>query len=151
MRIAVLADIHGNLRAVLAELDADPVAAIVVAGDQVAGPFARATLDLLDGRAEPVRFISGNGEREALAADPEAVLGPGASGTAVWAARDLGQRRAALRDWPIRLSLDGVCFCHGSPRRDDEIITRATPDDAIAVMIAATNEPLVVGGHTTSR
>lgn len=151
MRIAVLADIHGNLpalRAVLAELDADPVAAIVVAGDQVAGPFARTTLDLLDGRSEPVRFISGNGEREALAADSEAALDPGASGTAVWAARDLGQRRAALRDWPIRLSLDGVCFCHGSPRRDDEIITRATPDDAIAVMIAATNEPLVVGGHT---
>jgi len=151
VRIAVLADIHGNLpalRAVLAELDADPVAAIVVAGDQVAGPFARATLDLLDSRTETVRFISGNGEREALAADPEAVPGGGASGTAVWAARDLGERRPALRDWPIRLSLDGVCFCHGSPRRDDEIITRATPDPVIAEMLADTDERLVVGGHT---
>jgi len=151
VRIAVLADIHGNLpalRAVLAELDAAPVAAIVVAGDQVAGPFARATLEMLDSRAEPVRFISGNGEREALAADPEAASGGDASGTAVWAARDLGERRAALRDWPIRLSLDGVCFCHGSPRRDDEIITRATPEAAIAEMLAATDERLVVGGHT---
>lgn len=151
MRIAVLADIHGNLpalRAVLVELEAEPVAAIVVAGDQVAGPFARATLEMLDNRAEPVRFISGNGEREALAADPEAAPGGDASGTAVWAARDLGERRAVLRDWPIRLSHDGVCFCHGSPRRDDEIITRATPEAVIAQMLAATHERLVVGGHT---
>ncbi|MEO8969667.1 MAG: metallophosphoesterase family protein [Solirubrobacteraceae bacterium] len=151
MRIAVLADIHGNLpalRAVLAELDADPVAAIVVAGDQVAGPFARATLEVLDSRAEPVHYISGNGEREAVAADPDAPPGGDASGTAIWAARDLGERRTALRGWPIRLSFDGVCFCHGSPRRDDEIVTRATPDAVIAEMLADTDERLVAGGHT---
>jgi predicted phosphodiesterase len=40
VRIAVLADIHGNLpalRAVLVEIDRDPVDAIVVAGDAVGG------------------------------------------------------------------------------------------------------------------
>jgi predicted phosphodiesterase len=151
VRIAVLADIHGNLpalRAVLAELDANPVDAIVAAGDQLAGPFARATLDLLEGRPERVRFLSGNGERETLAADPTDALGPAGLSTAAWAARDLGERRKAIRDWPIRLSLDGVCFCHGSPRRDDEVITRATPDAVIAEMLAGTTESLVVGGHT---
>lgn len=151
VRIAVLADIHGNLpalRAVLAELDRDPVHVIVVAGDQVAGPFASATLDLLDDRPERVQFLSGNGEREALAVNPEVPPGVDAPSTAEWAARDLGERRTAMQDWPIRLSLDDVCFCHGSPRRDDEIITRATPAAVIAEMLADTTESLVVGGHT---
>lgn len=43
MRIAVLADVHGNLpalRAVLRDIDADPVDAIVVGGDVVGGPLA---------------------------------------------------------------------------------------------------------------
>jgi len=47
MRIAVLADIHGNLpalRAVLRELDAERHDAIVVAGDVVAGPLVRQPL-----------------------------------------------------------------------------------------------------------
>lgn len=154
MRIAVLADIHGNLpalRAVLAELDAEPVDAIVVAGDQVAGPCARATLETLTARPEPMSLISGNGEREALAAADQ--TGPtddggGAGATARWAARDLGDQRDELRGWPIAVCIDGVCFCHGSPRRDDEIITRATPDEVIAEILAAIAEPLVVGGHT---
>ena len=41
MRIAVVADIHGNLpalRAVLADIDREAVDAIVVGGDVVAGP-----------------------------------------------------------------------------------------------------------------
>lgn len=156
MRIAVLADIHGNLpalRAVLAELDAEPFDAIVVAGDQVAGPCARATLEALAARPEPVSLISGNGEREALAAadqtDPSAPAGDGggAGATARWAARDLGDQRE-LREWPISVCINGVCFCHGSPRRDDEIITRATADEVIAEILGATAEPLVVGGHT---
>ncbi|MBV9805505.1 MAG: metallophosphoesterase family protein, partial [Solirubrobacterales bacterium] len=51
MRIAVLADIHANapaLRAVLAEIDRDPVEAIVVGGDVLGGPLVEATFKLLD-------------------------------------------------------------------------------------------------------
>jgi hypothetical protein len=44
--------------------------------------------------------------------------------------------------------LDEVLFCHGSPRRDDEILTRATPDDAMLTALAGTDQALVVGGHT---
>ena len=69
MRIAVLADIHGNLpalRAVLAEIDQDPVDAIVVAGDVVGGPLVRETLELLGARRQPTRCI-GRLEREAVA------------------------------------------------------------------------------------
>jgi predicted phosphodiesterase len=108
MRIAVLADIHGNLpalRAVLAELDREPVDAIVVAGDVAAGPMVREALELSAARAE-------------------------------------------LASWPISLVLDGVCFCHGSPRRDDENLTLVTPVETIAEALSDTTERLVVGGHT---
>jgi predicted phosphodiesterase len=70
VRIAVLADIHGNLpalRAVLLDLDREPVDAIVVAGDVVGGPLARETLDLLAARPEEMRWVAGNCEREAVA------------------------------------------------------------------------------------
>src|SRR5579875_2605211 len=72
MRIAVLADIHGNLpalRAVLAEIDAEsPVNAIVVAGDIVGGALPRESLELVGARPERVVWISGNSERETVAA-----------------------------------------------------------------------------------
>jgi hypothetical protein len=41
-----------------------------------------------------------------------------------------------------------VCFCHGSPGRDDEIITRITPDPVLRESLTGVAESLVVGGHT---
>ena len=67
MRIAVLADIHGNLpalRSVLGEMDREPIDAIVVPGDVVGGPMVAEVLELIDGRREPAHWVSGNGERE---------------------------------------------------------------------------------------
>jgi putative phosphoesterase len=153
VRIAVLADIHGNLpalREVLAEFDRDPVDAIVVAGDVVGGPLVAEVLETLSARSEPVHWIRGNCEREAVAAydgaprtdDPVAV-------SAAWSAQALtGSWRDELAAWPIVLSLDGVCFCHGSPRSDDEILTRATPDEVLAEALGQSADALVVGGHT---
>ena len=49
------------------------------------------------------------------------------------------------------LDVDGlgaVRFCHGSPRRDDESITSATPDERLAPMLEGVAEPTVVCGHT---
>ncbi len=153
MRIAVLADIHGNLpalRAVLAELDRDPVDAIVIAGDVVGGPLVRGALELLEARREPTHWIRGNSEREAVAAYDQESLADDATGrAAAWSAQALDRRwRDELASWPISLRLDGVCFCHGSPRRDDEILTRATPDDILLDALAGVTDPLVIGGHT---
>ena len=50
MRVAAIADIHGNapaLRAVLAEMEALNVDALVVCGDIVAGPLPVETIDVL--------------------------------------------------------------------------------------------------------
>jgi putative phosphoesterase len=153
VRIAVLADIHGNLpalRAVLDELDREPVDAIVVAGDVVGGPLVRETLELLAARREPTRWVRGNCEREAVAVyDGAPVSADPAGRAAAWSAQALDSRwRDELAAWPISLGLDDVRFCHGSPRRDDEILTRATPDDVLTEALADVAEPLIVGGHT---
>jgi putative phosphoesterase len=153
VRIAVLADIHGNLpalSAVLAELDRDPVDAIVVAGDIVGGPLVAEVLETVAARREPVDWISGNAEREAVAAyDGAATSGDPAGRAAAWSADALTKEwRDQLASWPIALSLDGVLFCHGSPRRDDEILTRKTPPDILSEALDETAESLVVGGHT---
>ncbi len=153
MRIAVLADIHGNLpalRAVFRELNGDPHDAIVVGGDVVAGPLVRQPLELLASRPEPVHWVRGNCEREAVAAfDGAATADDQAGRDAAWSARALDRRwRDALDGWPICLSLDGVCFCHGSPSSDEELITRLTSDAVLLELLAGVTEALVVGGHT---
>ncbi len=153
MRIAVLADIHGNLpalRAVLAELDRDPVHAIVVAGDIVGGPLVAEVLDTVAARGEPVHWIRGNTEREAIVAYDGAGMSDDPAGrAAAWSAKALTKRwRDQLASWPIALSLDGVLFCHGSPSRDDEILTRKTPVRVLSEALGGTTESLVVGGHT---
>ena len=153
MRIAVLADIHGNLpalRAVLAEIDRAPVDAIVVSGDVVGGPMVAEVLGLISVRPEPVHWVSGNSEREAVAAyDGEHMADDPPGRAASWSAKALSKRwRDQLASWPISLALDGVRFCHGSPRRDDEILTRTTPTEVVAQALAGVAERLVVGGHT---
>jgi putative phosphoesterase len=153
MRVAVLADIHGNLpalRAVLAELEAEPLDALVVAGDAVGGAYPREVLDLLASRRERVVWISGNAEREAVAAWDGAPTDDDEPGRAAsWSARALDRRwRDELAAWPMTTVLDGVRYCHGSPRRDDEILTRATPDAALRDALGEVGEAVVVGGHT---
>ena len=156
VRIAVLADIHGNLpalRAVLDELDREPVDAIVVAGDVVGGPLVRETLELLAARREPTRWVRGNCEREAVAVyDGAPVSDDPAGRSAAWSAKALDSRwRDELAAWPISLAFDDVRFCHGSPRRDDEILTRTTPDDVLTEALADVAEPLIVAGTPISR
>lgn len=153
MRIAVLADVHGNapaLRAVLAEVDAAAADAIVVAGDVVGGPQPREALELLLGRRERVRWIAGNAEHEALGVlAGRAVANDPPGRAARWSAAALdGWWEAELASWPIREVLDDVLFCHGSPRQVDEVLTRATPDAALRDALAGVGESLVVGGHT---
>jgi predicted phosphodiesterase len=154
VNVLALYDIHGNvdaLDAVLADPRAGGADVVVVGGDAVPGPFARATLDRLEALDVPVRWIRGNGEREVA----EAVGAPAPADddmqaqTAALTAAELGDDRArALGDLPLTTELDGVLFCHATPRRDDEMLTRLSPserwDDALRGIDAA----VVVAGHT---
>ena len=152
MRILALYDIHGNreaLDAVLADPRAAGADAVVVGGDAVPGPFDRDVLDRLAALDVPVHWVRGNGEREvaeAVGAPPsdDFVAQLSARGAAA-----LGEERArALGELPLTLELDGVLFCHATPRSDAEILTRISPERRWMDALAGVTAPLVVAGHT---
>jgi hypothetical protein len=59
-----------------------------------------------------------------------------------WSASALDRTwRDELDAWPIALALDGVTYCHGSSRRDDEVLTRVTPDDVIREALTGVSDP----------
>jgi diadenosine tetraphosphatase ApaH/serine/threonine PP2A family protein phosphatase len=43
---------------------------------------------------------------------------------------------------------DDVLYCHATPRRDDEMLTRISPPERWSAALAGVTAPLVVGGHT---
>jgi putative phosphoesterase len=141
MRVAALCDIHGNLpalEAVLAEVRSLDVDRIVCGGDVIAGPFPQDCLDRM--REVEAVFVRGNADRESPRA-PE--------GTWEWLSAQLDdEAHAFLRTLPLSASLDGVLYCHGSPRDDDEILTKVSPDERFRAALEGVEEQLVVGGHT---
>src|SRR3954468_9266731 len=125
MRVLALYDLHGNIDALNAVLD-DPRAQdpdlVLVGGDALPGPFAAATLDRLE--ALPTRWVRGNGEREVATRENE---------WGVITADQLGSERAApFGDLPLTVTVDGVLYCHATPRDDNEILTRISPEAAYA-------------------
>jgi predicted phosphodiesterase len=156
VNVLALYDIHGNvdaLDAVLADPRAAAPDAVVVGGDVVPGPFALATLERLDALGVALHRVRGNGEREVAAAVGAAPPAPEdmAAHTAALSAAEIGAARAhELGDLALTVALDGVLFCHASPRRDDEMLTRLSSPErwaqALAGVPCATT--LVVAGHT---
>ena len=160
MRVAALYDIHGNLPALEAVLDdvrAAKVDAIVVGGDVLPGPMPRECLELLHATGIPTEFIHGNGESaatEALGGGPLSSVPEQFRPGVRWSAE---QVPAALRPWmaalPLTVHLDAtgigdVLFCHATPRNDTEIFTRLSPDERVSAMFAGTTARLAVCGHT---
>jgi predicted phosphodiesterase len=150
VNVLALYDIHGNVDALEAVLTAAPEPDLVlVGGDAVPGPFAAATLDRL--AQLPTRWVRGNGERETAAAvdGPEPAPDDPAAVTAKQTAGELGAERARpLGDLPLTTELDGVLYCHATPRRDDEILTRISPDERYAEALIGVTAQIVVAGHT---
>jgi predicted phosphodiesterase len=164
MRVAALYDIHGNdaaLAAVLAEVEAAGVDLVVAGGDVAGGPFPREAVDAVRALGDRALAIRGNGERELVEARLRLDAGTARidagdvwSSRTHWAAGELDRERL---DWlgalpPLAsVEIDGlgdVLFCHGSPRTDDDIITRLSPESRIAPMLAGVAQCTVVLGHT---
>jgi predicted phosphodiesterase len=158
MNVLVLYDIHGNLdalEAVLADPRAADADAILVGGDIVPGAFASECLVRLRRHELPVHWVRGNGERETVDAaasglDPERVSADDlAKLTAAITAATLDKQTAAwLGTLPTTVELDGVLYCHASPRRDDEVLTRISPAERWAEALHGVEQALVIGGHT---
>jgi predicted phosphodiesterase len=161
VRVAALYDIHGNLpalRAVLAEARREGVDRFVIGGDVADGPRPKETLELLMALpAGQARFIAGNSDREVIDAfdRPGESAGrddPAGQVTRFTAGRLSGAQRDFLAGFAatVELSIDGlgsVCFCHGSPRSDTEIITRRTTDERLRRILAGVAADVIVGGH----
>jgi len=155
MRIAVLADIHGNLpalEAVLTDLASRHVDQVVTLGDHLSGPLLpNETAALLMG--QPWAQIAGNHERQLLSFDP-ATAGPSER----HAHPRISEKQFAwLGGLPPTAEIEGsILLCHGSPRSDTEYLletveagrVRLAGAAEIAQRMGGVTAPVVLCGHT---
>lgn len=165
MRIALLADIHGNvaaLEAVLAALDHDRPDYIVSLGDTATvGPDPAAVLD----RLQAVRCLAvlGNTDADLIDpprwyGDPEAPELPESArrvfGISRWCRDQLQPRHFEyLRTFRPTLELplpEGgrLLAFHGSPRRATDVVTATTAESDLDEMFAGSTAIVFAGGHT---
>jgi predicted phosphodiesterase len=155
MRLAILADIHGNLlalEAVLADLDRRGADAIVNLGDCVSSPlWPRETLDLLMAKGWPTvrgnhdRWVSEDREESPQTSDGYARHALDAAG------------RAWLGALPVQLELPGgIIAFHARPHDDnayliedieDGRLVRA-PAAVIAARLGGVAAPVLLCGHS---
>jgi predicted phosphodiesterase len=162
MRVAVLADIHGNLPAldaVLRDVDRTGADLIVLDGDIADGPMPARTLDRLAALGDRAVWVRGNTDRWLADAFDGDFLIPGldTSPAAAWfewcAARLDRAHRDLLAGLPLTVTLDvdgvgPVAFCHATARDDNEYILVDSPVGHFRAAFAGLPEQTVVVGHT---
>ncbi len=171
MRLAVIADVHGNvlaLDAVLADIGRQGVDKTVNLGDVVSGPlWPRETYE----RLATLGFPTVRGNHDRALCDPVAGLGPSnsyavaqlrvAANPRSWerqAVRDLAADACkALATLPLTLEpLPGVVACHGTPTSDTTYFLEQVTDGALRLASVASirqqlgslTASLVLCGHT---
>ena len=147
MRVAALADVHGNapaLEAVLADLEGEQVDLVVFCGDLTWGPMPAETLELVHAMTVETRFVRGNGDR---------MVGVESGARGTWiAARHGDAARAFVNgfDTAVVADVDGLGptrFVHGSPRSDEECVTERTPAERVSEFMSGVPERVVVTAH----
>ena len=151
MRLAILADIHGNfqaLRAVLADMDGIGVDAVVSLGDNIGyGPEPEEVVRTLMARGVP--SVVGNHE---LALNSESYfrrLNP-VPRTSLEISRQLMSREslAYCKSLPAFLVLHGARFVHGCPPESVTTYLRHPSDTRLARIFTVFAEPFCFFGHT---
>lgn len=156
MRIAILADIHGNLaalEAVLERVQQLNVDQLVVAGDIVVGaPDSLRCWERIKALGCPV--LRGNHERYVFDLGTERARPEWSSpqfGPVQYAAAQLGEaNRRELAALPGILRIPGaddLLIVHGSARSDSDLIFPYTSADEIAPMFVGNAERWIVRGH----
>jgi predicted phosphodiesterase len=159
-RLAILADIHGNLPAldaVAADFAPFDIDHVIVAGDSINwGPCSSEVTERVTGAGWAV--IRGNAEFYLL--DYDTPRAPAAwSDRSQWAGlpwlrRELaGRAHALIAAWPDSLSLrfpdaPPLRIVHGSPRSPWEGLRPSVTDAEATVMLAGMAETTLVTGHT---
>ena len=169
MKLALLANIHGNgeaLRAVLADLDEHTSASLsasggadrlLVLGDIVLlGPDPGEVVALL--MARDAIGVYGNTDRFLLTTDwsrfePHSEEDEADRALCLWMLERLDERAEIwLRGLPFQreLELGGqrLLLVHGSPRSDRDVVTADMPDDDVREMISGARADLILSGHT---
>jgi putative phosphoesterase len=150
-RVAVVSDVHGNAVALEAVLD-DPsfgtADLVVFGGDLSWGPLPEETLRLVAELELPALFVRGNAECALLQPADDA-----SERTRWLLERHSPEELAFLATFPEQISVDvdglgPVCFCHGSPRSDEELVTPETPEARVRAMTAEISERVLVTAHT---
>lgn len=155
MRLAILADIHGNIRAleaVITELRREKPDRIVNLGDCFSGPLhAAAVADVL------IEYdwltVRGNHDRWLIETPPEQM---GRSDQHAFAQLDM-REEDWLRDLPATARPEpDVLLCHGTPASDTTYLTetitgdrvRAATADEVEARLSGERAQLVLCGHS---
>jgi len=157
MRVAVLSDVHGNVRALETVLaDVQGVDLVVANGDMLAyGPRPAETLAALRALRDVI-YTSGNNDRNLVERRWESQPSDGWESEAFanlrWTAEEIGADGLDfLASWPFRQHLDvgpGALLIHASPLADYIGMFPWTHDTELSHMVREVAEPLVVCGHT---
>jgi len=132
MRYLILSDMHANIEALEAVLQAeDPAAfdAILVLGDLVGyGASPNETVDAVRRLSQPVFIVRGNHDKAATGLDDASHFHQVARFAAAWTADQLTADNTCyleqLPRGPLRVDRK-VAICHGSPRDEDEYLLAA--------------------------
>lgn len=157
-RIAVLADVHGNLpalEAVLADVEREGVDQIVLAGDLADGPFPGETLRRVAALGRRALCLRGNGDRWLAEARAGRFRHPDPATDAIlqWSA---GRLSAAQAGWlaalPLtaRVEVEGrgaVDLCHATARSDNEMFLVDGSHAQAAAAFAGLDAGTIVAGH----
>jgi len=153
MRIAVLADVHGNihaLKASLAEIKKQKVDKIVLAGDLLNGlPNSKQCLDLLN--SQNIILLQGNHERYVFDhysnKAPESWQG-GNWAPVRWVIDSLSKADLAqISNLPMYLEFDNLLITHASPYDDYARIRQDTPEDELRKFFKGFEQKYIVKAH----
>jgi len=148
MRVAALADVHGNapaLAAVLDEVEREAPDLVVFCGDLTWGSLPQETLALVRSLRIAACFVRGNADR-AVGTELEGVRPPWMA--SMHTAEDLAF--LASFEPTVQVDIEGLgpsCFCHGSPRSDIECVTERTPAERIREFMVGRDAGVVVTAH----
>jgi putative phosphoesterase len=160
MRIALLADIHGNLsalEAVLAALQAEAVDQLICLGDVAAvGPQPHEVIGRLRDLGCPA--VKGNTDAwlsdDAVWARMKELLPPDVAEIVAWNLVQItADDRAYLHALPASYEMDFgggqtlLCY-HGSPNSYDDILLATTAAEDVDRMLAGWSGTVLAGGHT---
>jgi predicted phosphodiesterase len=157
MRLALIADIHGNVPAldqVLSDLRGEQVDRIICLGDVAVGPQPVETIERLRDVGCPT--IMGNWDACMLGGEPrvDGELAEMLVDACTWSTAQLRPEHLdyvrTFQDL-IEVQLDDgtqLLAFHGSPRSFDDGIFATTPDDELEQMLACHHAAVYACGHT---